>query len=97
MNQLIDSLVGKTAAMVPGVYTVEYESGKKGIEFNEEALNKFVELIKQAIYDAVKEDVMDDATINAQSSDIVIREYLNGRNEGTVDALYHIKNFGVEQ
>lgn len=45
MNQLINSLVDKTAAMVPGVYTVEYESGKKGVEFNEEALNKFAELI----------------------------------------------------
>lgn len=89
MNQLINSLVDKTAAMVPGVYTVEYESGKKGVEFNEEALNKFVELIKQAIYDAVKEDVMDDATINALSA-IVIREYLE-------DALYVIKNFGVEE
>ena len=45
MNKLINSLVDKTAAMVPGVYTVEYESGKKGVEFNEEALNKFAELI----------------------------------------------------
>ena len=45
MNQLINSLVDATAAMVPGVYTVKYESGKKGVEFNEEALNKFVELI----------------------------------------------------
>lgn len=96
MNKLINSLVDKTAAMVPGVYTVEYESGKKGVEFNEEALNKFVELIKQAIYDDVKEDVMDDATINALSA-IVIREYLEGRNGGIEDALYVIKNFGVEQ
>lgn len=97
MNKLINSLVDATAAMVPGIYRLEYEAGKKGVEFNEEALNKFVELIKQAIYDDVKEDVMDDATINAQSSDIVIREYLKGRNGGVEDALYAIKNFGVEQ
>lgn len=45
MNELITSLIDATAAMVPGVYTVEYRSGRKGVEFNEEALNKFVELI----------------------------------------------------
>jgi hypothetical protein len=95
MNQLINSLVDTTAARLPGVYTVEYESGKKGVEFTEEALNKFVELIKQAIYNDVKEELMEDAIINAEP-DRVSREYLKGYNGGTVDALYHINNFGVE-
>lgn len=45
MNERINDLVGKTAVMMPGVYTIVYESGKKGVEFNEEALNKFAELI----------------------------------------------------
>lgn len=45
MNERINNLVDKTAVIIPGVYTIEYESGKKGVEFNEEALNKFAELI----------------------------------------------------
>lgn len=58
-------------------------------------LEKFVELIKQAIYDDVKEELIDDAIIN-EEPDRVSREYLKGCNGGTVDALCHIKNFGVE-
>jgi hypothetical protein len=30
---------------MPGVYTIEYESGRLGVEFTEDALEKFVELI----------------------------------------------------
>lgn len=45
MNEQIKHLVDMTAVIIPGVYTIEYESGKKGVEFNEEALNKFAELI----------------------------------------------------
>lgn len=58
-------------------------------------LEKFVELIKQAIYDDVKEELIDDSIIN-EEPDRVSREYLKGCNGGTVDALCHIKNFGVE-
>ena len=57
-------------------------------------MEKFVELIKQAIYDDVKEELIDDAIINEEPE--VSREFLKGCNGGTVDALYHIKNFGVE-
>lgn len=32
---------------MPGVYTIEYESGKMGVEFTEDALEKFAELIVQ--------------------------------------------------
>lgn len=74
---------------------VEYAKKETGYTFQQLFLNKFVELIKQAIYNVVKEELMDDAIINAQS-DTVIREYLKGRNGGTEEALYDIKNFGVE-
>lgn len=57
MSELINDLVDKTAAMVPGVYTVEYESGKKGVEFNEEALNRFVELIVRECANAFETEV----------------------------------------
>lgn len=64
-------------------------------QFYDHELEKFVELIKQAIYDDVKEELIDDAIIN-EEPDRLSREYLKGCNGGTVDALCHIKNFGVD-
>lgn len=64
-------------------------------QFYDHELEKFVELIKQAIYDDVKEELINDAIIN-EEPDRLSREYLKGCNGGTVDALCHIKNFGVE-
>jgi hypothetical protein len=58
-------------------------------------LEKFAELLKQAIYDQVKQELIDDADINA-TTDPLAREYLKGCNGGTVDALCHIQNFGVD-
>ena len=55
---------------------------------------KFAELLKQAIYDQVKQELIDDADIDA-TTDPLAREYLKGCNGGTVDALCHIQNFGV--
>ena len=45
MNERIKALVDKTAELMPGVYSLEYESGKKGVEFTEDALEKFAELV----------------------------------------------------
>jgi hypothetical protein len=45
MNKRIDILVDKTADLMPGVCNIEYESGKLGVEFTEDALEKFVELL----------------------------------------------------
>lgn len=45
MNERIDFLVDKTANLMPGVCNIEYESGNKGVEFTEDALEKFVELL----------------------------------------------------
>lgn len=64
-------------------------------QFYDHELEKFVELIKQSIYDLVKEELMDDDTINYEI-DPLAREYLKGCNSGTVDALCHIKNFGKD-
>lgn len=57
---------------------------------------QFAELIKQAIYDQVKREIVDDDLIDAQL-DIEDRCYLRGNNGGIVDALCIIKNFGVEE
>ena len=57
-------------------------------------LVKYAELIKQAIYDQVKEELIPDDLITAESPEL--QEYLKGCNGGTVDALCHIKNFAVD-
>ena len=74
------------------LYRQSMTDGYLGKAFDPE---KFVELIKQAIYDDVKEELIDDAIIN-EEPDRLSREYLKGCNGGTIDALCHIKNFGVE-
>lgn len=56
MNRLLNDLVDTTAKAIPGVYTVEYQSGKKGVEFTEEALEKFAKLlIKEVRIKAIEE------------------------------------------
>jgi hypothetical protein len=45
VNTRIHELVDSTAEATPGVYTLSYESGGKGVEFTEVALKHFVELI----------------------------------------------------
>jgi len=62
---------------------------------SKEQMKKFAELLKQAIYDQVKQELIDDADIDA-TTDPLAREYLKGCNGGTVDALCHIQNFGVD-
>jgi len=55
---------------------------------------KFVELFKQAIYDRVKEELISEEIILEEPTEW--QQYLQGCNAGTVDALIHIKNFGVD-
>jgi hypothetical protein len=71
-----------------------YWSGQT-IEMNDAGIAKFAELLKQVIYDQVKQELIDDADIDA-TTDPLAREYLKGCNGGTVDALCHIQNFGVD-
>jgi hypothetical protein len=58
-------------------------------------LEKFVELIKQSIYDKVKEELIPDDIIAEEQ--VHHQEYLKGCNAGIVDALCYIKQFGVEE
>jgi len=63
-------------------------------QFFDHELEKFVELIKQSIYDRVKEELVPDDVIAEETPQF--QEYLKGCNGGTVDALCYIKNFGVD-
>ena len=85
MNEKIKDLMTEAGV------SIEYVTNTKQIVI----LEKFAELLKQAIYDRVKEELVDDADI-AATTDPLAREYLKGCNGGTVDALCHIQNFGVD-
>lgn len=99
IRKLIEQAHEQKPVIVMDSVTCEstHKIGNGGVPMYRSELNpeKFAELIKQAIYDVVKEELIDDAIIN-EESDPLAREYLKGCNGGTVDALCHIKNFGVE-
>jgi hypothetical protein len=69
-----------------GARTPDHESVVKA--------KRFAELLQQAIYDKVKEELIPDDVIAEENPQF--QEYLKGCNGGTVDALCHIKNFGVD-
>ena len=83
MNQQIRELADQARF----VKTSEYPS-------QDEVFEKFAELLKQAIYDRVKEELIPDEIIAREPEQF--QEYLKGCNGGTVDALLHIRNFGVD-
>jgi len=58
---------------------------------------KFAELIvRECMKESMEEIVSDDEI--AQEKDPLIREYLNGNNQGIVDAVVRFRNhFGVEE
>lgn len=58
-------------------------------------LEEFVQRLKEAIYDEVKEELLDEVDIGTEP-DIEDRCYLRGCNGGIVDALCIIRNFGVD-
>ena len=63
--------------------------------WDQEAIQRFVQLIKQAIYNKVREELVDDAEINIDPNPLS-REYLKGNNGGVTYALIKIKNFGED-
>ena len=53
----IQEIVDAVADKVPGVYSLVYESGKKGVEFTESALLEFVDAITNAKIKRLEEEV----------------------------------------
>lgn len=74
------------------LYRQAHTDGFFGMAFDPE---KFAELILQAVYDDVKEELVEEELINIEP-DRMSREYLKGCNGGVIDALIHIKNFGKD-
>lgn len=87
MNQQIRELVEQSGL---GVYGLGLDRQKW-----ENSLTNFVELLKHDIYNQVREELVDDAHIDAEN-DVEDRCYLRGNNGGIVDALCIIKNFGQD-
>lgn len=61
----------------------------------DEFVRVYTELLKEAIFNKVKDELVDDADIEGEPS-IEDRCYLRGCNGGTIDALCHIQNFGID-
>ena len=60
-------------------------------------VEKFAELIVRECMKESMDEIVDDAEI-AQEKDPLIREYLNGNNQGIVDAVVRFRNhFGVKE
>lgn len=97
MNSRIQDLIEQARVQDRGYFIYQW-GGPNGHQSVEKAidLERLVELIKTAIYDSVKEELIDDSTLN-QEENPLLREYLKGCNGGTVDALCHIKNFGMDE
>jgi len=78
-EQRISQLVDNTADVIPGVYSIVYDSGGKGVEFSEQALKKFTELIavdclsyiRQRHIQALDQKWSVDEALNAVEGDIV--------------------------
>ena len=87
MNQQIRKLIEQSGLDVYGL----------GLDRQkwENSLTQFVDLLKQNIYNQVREELVDDAHIDAEN-DVEDRCYLRGNNGGIVDALVIIKNFGQD-
>jgi VIT1/CCC1 family predicted Fe2+/Mn2+ transporter len=88
MNEQLKQLAEQASNQNPDGYPVT-------IPYSKEFVEKFAELLKQAIYNNVKEWLSTDSQI-ADESDPMVREYLKGYDSGNVDALCEIKNFGVD-
>jgi len=70
---------------------------RESIELWDKNIERFAELIvKECMKESMDEIVADDEI--AQEKDPLIREYLNGNNQGIVDAVVRFRNhFGVEE
>ncbi len=58
-------------------------------------LEEFAQLLKEAIYDEVMEELLDEVDVEEEKNP-ESRAYLRGCNGGLVDALCIIRNFGVD-
>jgi len=95
MNERIKSLIERAEyqAQKHSDSTWEYHVEPS----REQIFEKFAELIVRECMKESMDEIVDDAEI-AQEKDPLIREYLNGNNQGIVDAVIRFRNhFGVEE
>lgn len=61
-------------------------------DFDPDLAQEFARLMVQAIYDEVKEELVDDSLVYIEP-DSLMRQYLKGCNGGITDALHRIGTF----
>jgi len=89
MNERISFLVDKTSDIMPGVYTLIYESGERGVEFSEDALEQFVGFLVHECLSILKEEFTQPLDWMPSKSGIRPENYL------IMDRIE--KHFGVEE
>jgi hypothetical protein len=93
MGKKMNERIQKLAEQAAGNFTENFKWDYLP-EIDKDIFEKFAELLKQALYDEIKEELVPEEHIDAEL-DIEDRCYLRGNNGGIIDALTIIKNFGV--
>lgn len=56
MTPIINHLTDQVAKLTPGVYSIEYESGKQGTEFTSDALKVYTRLVAAACIEIIERE-----------------------------------------
>lgn len=91
MNERIRTLLGQALdETMPYTWTTIHSDELVRVS------EKFVELVKMAIYEEVKSELLEKSEIECEPNE-PDKWYLRGCNAGTWNALYSIRMFGVNE
>lgn len=91
MNEKIKNIFEKSG----GYVSLAYEHDGQMILSSETTIDKFVELIRQELYNNIVSWMTTPEQITDES-DIVVKQWLEGYDQGIVDSLSEVKMFGVD-
>lgn len=91
MNEKIKNIFEKSG----GYVSLAYEHDGQMILSSEATIDKFVDLIKQELYNNIV-SWMTNPDVIADESDITVKQWLEGYDQAIVDAACEIKIFGVD-
>ena len=90
MNSKIKDIVEKAG----GYVSLSYEHDGQMILSSEATIDTFVELIKQELYNTIVSWMTTSDQI-AEEPDVAVKQWLEGYDQGIVDALCEVKMFGT--
>lgn len=91
MNEKIKNIFEKSG----GYVSLSYEHDGLMILSSETTINKFVGLFKQELHNAIDSWMATTDQI-AEEPDVAVKQWLEGYNQGIVDASCEIKMFGID-